>query len=135
MGLAYNVISGVLIQVSKLLGEPLQYAQDGLFSVHNAEFLHDAKFQRAYRLGLGNDHNLGSNPHIEWRVYLCCWAVSNARGLDGDFVECGVNTGILSRAAIEYADFASMAGRMFYLLDTFEGMPEGQFDNSERKSA
>ncbi len=115
-----------------MLGEPLQYAQDGVFTVHNADFLNNEKFRKAYRLGLGDDHNLGPNPHIEWRVYVCCWAVNNARHLEGDFVECGVNTGILSRAAVEYADFSALRERTFYLMDTFEGMPQAQFVESER---
>ncbi len=132
MGLAYNVLSGLLAGVSKLLGEPLNYAQDGVYTVHNAEFLADPKFIAAYRQGLGGDHNLGPNPHIEWRVYVCCWAVKNARALKGDLVECGVNTGILSRAAAYYADFATFTGRTLYLMDTFEGIPTSQFTDSER---
>jgi len=132
VGLAYNLFNKFVVGVSKLTGEPLQYAQDGVYTVHNAEFLKDERFRNAYRLGLGEDHNLGPNPHIEWRVYVCCWALKNARMLEGDFVECGVNTGILSRAAVEYADFGQMKDRTLYLMDTFEGIPESQFVDAER---
>ncbi|MBU3706827.1 MAG: class I SAM-dependent methyltransferase [Mycobacterium sp.] len=60
--------------------------------------------------------------HIEWRVYICCWVALQAKRLGADFIECGVNTGILSRAVMEYIDFASMSAR-FYLLDTYNGIP------------
>jgi O-methyltransferase len=46
------------------------------------------------------------------------------KNLKGDYVECGVNSGILSRAIMEYLDFAKMSDRQFYLLDTFCGIPE-----------
>ena len=32
---------------------------------------------------------------IRWRAYVCCWAAKQALAVEGDFVECGVNTGIL----------------------------------------
>lgn len=69
--------------------------------------------------------------HIEWRVAIACWAAQHGAGLPGDFVECGVNTGILSRAICEYIDFNRL-DKFFYLFDTFAGIPESQMSDSER---
>jgi hypothetical protein len=52
--------------------------------------------------------------------------------LAGDFVECGVNTGILSLAVCQYVDFNSLSKR-FYLFDTFSGIPQEQMSDAERK--
>lgn len=56
---------------------------------------------------------------------VCCWAAWHAKHLEGDFVECGVNTGILSIAVCNYIDFNS-TGKSFYLFDTFCGIPQEQ---------
>jgi hypothetical protein len=63
---------------------------------------------------------------------VCCWAAKHAKRLEGDFVECGVNTGILSLAACNYIDFNS-TGKRFYLFDTFCGIPEHQVQGDETK--
>jgi hypothetical protein len=59
-----------------------------------------------------------------WRAYTACWAASHAARLPGDFVECGVNRGGLALTILEYLDFNSLDKR-FFLLDTFEGPPQG----------
>jgi O-methyltransferase len=97
---------------------PLTFASDGLATVHNCDFINEPLFQKAYNLGLQTGHRFGPDLHIEWRVFVCCWAAYQAKQLDGDYVECGVNTGIVSRAVMEYIDFAGMTNRKFYLLDT-----------------
>lgn len=56
---------------------------------------------------------------------VCCWATWHAKHLEGDFVECGVNTGIFSIAVCNYIDFNS-TGKSFYLFDTFCGIPQEQ---------
>jgi hypothetical protein len=88
----------------------------------------------AYRLGIGTGHRFRSDIHIEWRVYICCWAAGHALNLRGDFVECGVYTGITSRAVAHYVDFARRSDRVFYLLDTFEGLPKDQFTPAELRA-
>jgi hypothetical protein len=101
------------------------YASDMLYSFHNCDFIEDKRFKRAYALGKATDVNntVLSNTEIYWRVYILCWAASQARHLPGDFVDCGVNTGIFSRAVIDYIDF-NATGKTYYLLDTFEGLDE-----------
>ena len=51
--------------------------------------------------------------------------------LDGDFVECGVNTGICSLAVMKYCDF-NKSNKKFYLFDTWEGIPMDQFTQDEK---
>jgi O-methyltransferase len=99
------------------------YDDGHLVSFHSADFLKEPLFQEAYRLG-GQTVNNWHDCDFPWRVYTACWAANHAKGLEGDFVECGVNTGSLSRAAMHYIDFANVTGRMFYLLDTYCGIPE-----------
>lgn len=119
-----------------LVQGPLSYNQDGLATKHNASFMNDPLFKEAYRLGSETckDHKREefANLHIEWRVYICCWAAQHAAKLEGDFVECGVNTGIMSRAVIHYVDF-NKTGKTFWLTDTFRGIPEEQFSPNEKK--
>jgi len=48
-------------------------------------------------------------------------AAYHASHLEGDFVDCGVNTGLFSRAVMEYVNFNSL-NKKYYLLDTFVGL-------------
>jgi hypothetical protein len=100
------------------------------------EFLSDSRFCSAYRRGVNSGHALdffgdgNPDPHIEWRVHVACWAATHAARLPGDFVECGVNTGILSLAICQYIDFNS-TGKAFWLFDTFQGIPQEQISARE----
>jgi len=117
-----------------LVPGPLTYNTDGLATRHNADFLAEPRFAEAYRRGLCVPHPYGTDPHFEWRVYVACWLASNAVRLDGDFVECGVATGIISRAICSYVAFERYAEKAFWLLDTFEGYPVEQANADERAS-
>lgn len=115
-----------LIDESEFLVLPrknLTYTNDLLFTYHNADFLKDPHFIESYRLGKLTDKNgvLLKNYDIEWRIHVLCWAAFHALKLEGDFVDCGVNTGIFSRAIIHFTDF-NRTGKKYYLLDTFAGM-------------
>jgi len=118
---------------------PGSFAADGLHVVgRNLGALADTRFTAAYAAGMDSGHKIGrprgsrADIHIEWRVYTCCWAAAHAQKLDGDFVECGVNTGILSLAVCKYVNFNEI-GKRFYLFDTFEGIPVEQMSPAERK--
>lgn len=105
-----------------LMKSELTYAKDWLYTYHNADFLHDPLFKESYRLAKETDKGLLlHNNDIEWRVHLLCWAAEHASKLEGDFVDCGVSTGIFPRAIIHYVDF-NATGKTYYLLDTFTGM-------------
>src|SRR5690606_2246179 len=58
-------------------------------------------------------------------------AAQHAAHLEGDFVECGVDTGGYSRAVIEYIQFQNEK-RTFYLLDTFNGLVEEYLTDAEK---
>jgi hypothetical protein len=117
-----------------LVQGPLTYDTDGLATQHNADFLREPRFAEAYRAGLAVPHPYGDAAHFEWRVYIACWLASNALRIPGDFVECGVATGILSRAICSYVSFEQHLERTFWLLDTFEGYPTEQVSDAERSS-
>jgi O-methyltransferase len=103
----------------------------------SVSFLHNRRFRSAYARGMDSGHHIcrdkGSRDdlHIEWRVHVLLWAAAQAAGLDGDFVECGVNTGIYSLAVCEYVDFNRL-DKQFYLFDTFQGIPDEQISQEER---
>lgn len=105
------------------------YAQDGLYTVHNSDFTRDPRFMEAYRFGIQ-----GGRPNIkvQWRVHVALWLAEQAIRLEGDFVEFGVHTGILSGAIMTQLDFARHSNRHYYLLDTFAGIPEEQISADER---
>ena len=102
------------------------YNADGL-TVHGKQvpFLNDPRFVAAYRRAMESGHPFGDDLHIEWRVAVACWAGMHSTKLPGDFVECGVCTGIFSLAICDYVDF-NRTGKKFYLIDTFHGVPEEQ---------
>ena len=113
---------------------PYTYQGDGFSTHHNPACLVEPKFRKAYDRGIHSGHKIGGGGdlHIEWRVHLYCWAGSHAKHLEGDFVECGVNTGIFSLSIMEYIDF-NETGKHFWLFDTFNGIPDDQFTEAERQ--
>ena len=108
----------------------IQYRQDGLVTQHSAEFMKDHRFMSSYALGEATESWKGWPTH--WRSHVACWAAERARTLEGDFVECGVNKGAISRMVMEYIDFGSLADRKFYLVDTYEGLSSAQISEEER---
>ena len=100
-------------------------------------FLRDERFVEAYRAGMDSGHHILRAPgsrddiHIEWRVHVLCWAAAHGARLEGDFVECGVNTGIYSLAVCKYLGFERL-DREFWLFDTFRGIPESHMAPEER---
>jgi O-methyltransferase len=103
----------------------------------SVDFLSDPRFQAAYERGMDSGHHIvrerGSREdiHIEWRVHVVLWAATHAARLPGDFVECGVNTGMYSLAVCDYLDFNRL-DKSFWLFDTFSGIPEEQISDRER---
>lgn len=96
------------------------YAQDGLYTLHCADFMKDARFAAAYAAGEATGSWSGAAVH--WRVFVACWLAERASSLGGDLIECGVNRGGVSRAIVAYLG-EKLQGRRFFLLDTFEGIP------------
>jgi hypothetical protein len=112
---------------------PLTYNQDGLATRHNCDFMADPLFAEAYRLGAATYQNSRlAYVKIHWRIHVLCWAASNAKNLDGDFVECGVNRGWFSRSVMHYIDFKNLK-KKFYLLDTFNGFVDKYLLEEEKR--
>jgi len=109
------------------------YNADGMATWRKAAgFLHSESFQKAYKRGEESGHNIGQGRHlhIEWRVHIAiCMAIHGCK-LQGDFVECGVNTGIMSLAICDYLNFKDLP-KTFYLFDTFSGIPKDQITEEE----
>lgn len=96
------------------------------------EFMDDPRFQRAHGRGWNSGHK--KVRHIDdnrWITHIALWAATQAARLDGDFVECGVDTGMLSLAICDWLDFNRL-DKDFWLFDTFRGIPEEQMTPSER---
>jgi O-methyltransferase len=97
------------------------YNEDGLINNKNVGFLLDARFRDAVDRAIADE--LYVDPNIRWRCHVACWAATHALKLGGDFVECGVNKGFMSRILMDYVGFAAQP-RKFYLLDTFGGFED-----------
>ncbi|QYK53603.1 MAG: class I SAM-dependent methyltransferase [Fimbriimonadaceae bacterium] len=106
------------------------YNQDGLRSIHNHDFMNDARFQSAYTRGM-----LASEKDYtwHWRVHVGLWAASVAAKLPGDFIECGVNRGFLSSAIMHDLNWDEF-DKTFWLLDTFAGI-DPRFVSDEEKTS
>lgn len=113
-----------------LVQGPLTYNQDGLATQHNADFVRDPRFAKAYAVGMENGR---PGTQVEWRTHVALWCAAQAVRLEGDFVECGVHTGILSGAVMDWLDFAKLAPRRFFLFDTWQGIPEEQMSAEEKR--
>jgi O-methyltransferase len=108
---------------------PLTYHTDGLVTTNNCDFIKEDRFTKAYTAAAATNPWPGFT--LQWRVYVVCWFANHVKNLPGDFVECGVNTGAYARAVIDYINFNS-TGKTFFLLDTFEGMPDHLVNQDEK---
>jgi hypothetical protein len=117
------------ISISWFPGKAQIYDWDGLTSIHNHDFMIDPAFVKAYQRALKSG---SSELHIYWRIHVALWAARAASMVDGDFIECGVNTGIISSAIMEYLDWNSL-NKKFYLFDTFSGIDPRYLTEEEKK--
>lgn len=112
------------------LSRPGLYSEDCLTTFHNHDFVRDSRFAVAYQRGIkasGVDH------HMRWRVHVALWVASQVKGLPGAFVECGVSTGFLSSAIMQFLEWNSLR-KDFYLFDTFSGLQERLLTPDEKKT-
>ncbi|MBI1780630.1 MAG: class I SAM-dependent methyltransferase [Sphingobacteriales bacterium] len=110
---------------------PITYNTDSLVTSNNCDFIKEERFAKAYKAASNTKPWEGFT--LQWRVYIVCWLADKIKNLEGDFVECGVNTGAYSRAIIEYIDFNNL-NKTFYLFDTFSGLDAKQITESEQKA-
>ena len=107
---------------------PITYDTDGLTTSNNADFINEPKFKKAYEAALATKPWPGFT--LQWRVYIVCWFANMVKDLDGDFVECGVNTGAYARAVIDYVNLNSL-NKTFFLFDTYEGLADNLVSKEE----
>lgn len=93
------------------------FCEGGMATMHSGAFLKEPKYKAAYEAALRHQKIMD----FHWRVHTVMWAATQALRHPGDFVECGVNRGFLSRAVIDYVNFGQQKERIFYLFDTFNG--------------
>ena len=121
------------------------YDQDSLRTNHNHEFVFEPEFVEAYARACKAQGSMKSlakdifNPdpgepeyHWHWRVHIGLWVAFQASMLDGDFVECGVNRGMLSSGIMKYLKWDSL-GKNFFLVDTFQGMDQSLLTEPEKE--
>ena len=78
------------------------YVDDGLAANHIFDFLHDEKFINSYNEGKKTGAIKNHPCDIHYRAYISCYFSKYASKLDGDFVECGVGKGFLSKTIVTY---------------------------------
>lgn len=115
------------------------YAADGFRTFNkNTSFMDEPKFAAAWAFAEQGNREAwkkrGRVPDVRWRAHTCCWAASRAMHLEGDFVEFGVNAGLLSMTVCRYLGFESL-DRKFWLFDTFDGIPDGRMTEVEMRLA
>lgn len=107
---------------------PVTFNSGGLATLAECGLSSDPKFVKAY------DRALSTHPYPgyenQWRVSVALTLGTWAMQLEGDFVECGVNTGANAAAMIDYLNF-NASSKTFYLFDTFAGYPLGQCTEEE----
>lgn len=108
---------------------PVTYDTDSLTTSNNCDFMHEPKFAEAYNAALNT--NPWGGFTLQWRTYIVCWLANHVKSLEGDFVECGVNTGAYSIAVVKYIEFQKLQ-KTFYLFDTFNGLDINQITENEK---
>ena len=110
---------------------PITYDTDSLTTSNNCDFIKEPRFAKAYQTAV--DTKPWEGFTLQWRTYIVCWFADMVKNLEGDFVECGVNTGAYSRAVIDYIDFQN-TNKKFYLLDTYDGLVPSMITEAEKKA-
>jgi hypothetical protein len=102
---------------------PWTFDADGLWTVHNTDFLREPVFAAAYEAASAT--NSWDGEDVRFRAYVACWAAQQARHIGGDFVECGVNRGGLAMAQMRTVGFENL-DKNYWLVDTYAGFPDSQ---------
>lgn len=125
----YSKVENDSVIFNPIYGPPT-YNTDGLTTSTNSDFISEPKFAKAYQLA--KETNPWPNFTLMWRIHVVCWVAQNVQKLEGDFVECGVNTGSYARAILDYIPFNSL-NKTFFLMDTFEGLDPKYVTEEEKK--
>lgn len=120
-----------IVQIADTSGSKADiYDQDRLLTTNNHDFMKDPRFIAAYECGLKADTTKAWRIH--WRVHVALWAAQHGARLEGDFVECGVNKGLMSSCIMQYLDWNSR-DKHFFLFDTFKGIDPKYLNERENE--
>lgn len=119
------------------LEEIKRATHDGMFiEGRNQNFLDEPNFAKAW--ALAREANSEGWPDgvadVRWRARIALWGAEIGMKLEGDFVECGVHTGLFSMTICHALKFAK-SKKNFYLFDTFDGIPLAGLDGQELSRA
>ncbi len=106
---------------------------DGITALgRNRAFLNDEVFDAAWKMSAAANAPGWPQgvPDVRWRAHIALWAARHGLRLEGDFVECGVHTGLLSLVICHALKFEAQP-RKFFLFDTFDGIPLDAVSASE----
>lgn len=115
----------------------VDYSCSGLgVRAKNISFMEDPTFKNSWNeIAEANASRWdGETPDLRWKSHLIVCAAQQGLTLDGDFVELGVNTGLLASMVMKTTDF-NQSGKKFYLFDTFEGIPLECATETERAAS
>ncbi len=125
----YSLIEYDTKLITNELHGPITFKADGLITSNNCDFINTEPFASAY--AKAKETNPWPGFTLQWRTYIVCWLANHVKSLEGDFVECGVNTGAYSIAVIDFIKFEK-THKKFYLFDTFNGLDETLVSDSEK---
>jgi hypothetical protein len=108
------------------------YDEDNLATSKNHDFVFASRFVAAndtYLSGPFTGRSEGHH-HGRWNLHISLWAATHAINLKADIVQLGVFEGSEAAAMADYTNFGN-SGCQMYLVDTFTGIPEGQWTPDE----
>lgn len=118
----YNKVYDIILKNNYILPKnEIKYANDLLYTFHNADFIRTDKFAEIYKEVKIIGKGLLLNYDIQWRIHVITWFANTVKHLEGDFIDCGVNTGFCPLAIIKYTGFNDL-NKKYFLFDTFYGM-------------
>jgi hypothetical protein len=113
-----------------------EYFADGFGVLSKTRgFMKSEAFEKAWEFASKNSETgwakTGGVPDIRWRSHIAIWAANHGLSLEGDFVECGVFTGILSLSICKYLQFEKIS-KNFWLYDGWGCIPIDSVEEPER---
>ena len=109
---------------------------DEMATTRHVAFMHDDKFKLAYEEAFSlidiKTTKAIRFTHVYWRAHIVTWAAKQAIKVDGDFVECGVWWGFLSKIICNYTNFEKYDNKKFYLIDTWGDPKNENLENKEK---
>lgn len=111
---------------------------DEMATTRYVAFMHDDKFKSSYEDAfLLIDKKTTDSirmTNVYWRAHIVTWAAKQAIKIEGDFVECGVWWGFLSKIICDYTNFEQFKNKKIYLIDNWGNPKKENFDHESKYS-